>query len=301
MDFHRLLLVLLQRLSPVYVATALWWLTDYFAIMLGGVALSVILMLAWPFIQPFLAVLYEEVLQQRGERQAQRRATWLTTLLPFLHAYIRVVAKYPPALLTASGPTLAAQLDILAKALQQINRQRQTVDPFAVQEQDAYTVVHSLTCNAQDLRDWSLQQCQTWAAQLWAALAQREMPTCQQAVQHFLAGHARRTWEACLTRVEQALDAEVEHTLRQWACLHKAQAQPDIRQRLATLLRLDAINRQAHLQPYLTARPVACTPEEVREVMAYIRYDAVATRLLALLEAPLTLTAPAVRTPLVQE
>ena len=49
-----------------------------------------------------------------------------------------------------------------------------------------------------------------------------------------------------------------------------------------TLLRLDSINRQTGLQSYLTTY-LQCPPAEIHDVMASIRYDAVAAKLLALM------------------
>ena len=67
MDYKRLAQVLLQRLAPVYVAAVLWGVTGYFAFLLGGVALSIILELTWPLLRPFCEVLYEELLAQRTQ------------------------------------------------------------------------------------------------------------------------------------------------------------------------------------------------------------------------------------------
>lgn len=288
MDWKRLILVVLQRLSPIYVATALWWLTDYVAIMIGGVALSLALAVAWPFVHPLLAVLYEEVLQQRSQAQAQRRTQRLTALCQFLNAYKRVAAKYPPALLTVSAPAISAQLELLAEALRQSNRRRQkrVDEPCTSQAEDAYALVHTTAFSATDMPDWSLRECETWANTLCTALTQRNHAALQQAVQHFVAQHARPVWAACLATAEHDFDREATSTLAQWSCLHKAQDNVDIRQNLTTLLQLDPINRQAHLKPYLTRKPLACAPEEVRQVMAYIRYDPVAAGALRLLEQP---------------
>src|SRR5262249_7974634 len=114
MDYKRLVQVLLQRLAPVYVATVLWVVTGYFAFMLGGVALSIILELMWPLLRPLFEVLYEEMLAQRTQMQAQQRSELLQTFLAFLQAYKTVLTAYPPALLTASAREVAAQLDTLA-------------------------------------------------------------------------------------------------------------------------------------------------------------------------------------------
>ena len=48
MDLKRLAVVLFQRLAPVYIATALSWMTGYFVLTLGGIGLAIALELAWP-------------------------------------------------------------------------------------------------------------------------------------------------------------------------------------------------------------------------------------------------------------
>src|SRR5262249_42600741 len=87
MDYKRLVQVLLQRLAPVHVATVLWAVTGYFAFMLGGVALSIILELTWPLLRPLFEVLYEELLAQRAGTgpAAQRAPQDLLSVSPGLH------------------------------------------------------------------------------------------------------------------------------------------------------------------------------------------------------------------------
>ena len=70
---------------------------------------------------------------------------------------------------------------------------------------------------------------------------------------------------------------------RSHPCLQRAHADPAIRERLATLLSLDPINRQVGLKSYL-ATHLQCPPADVHEVMASIRYDPVAVKLLALMQ-----------------
>ena len=41
MDLKRLAVVLFQRLAPVYIATALSWMTGYFVLTLGGIGLAI--------------------------------------------------------------------------------------------------------------------------------------------------------------------------------------------------------------------------------------------------------------------
>ena len=94
----------------------------------------------------------------------------------------------------------------------------------------------------------------------------------------------QQVWEACLAEAARALAAEAEHTLRRWPCFQRAHTDPAVRERLVTLLRLDSINRQAGIQSYLSTH-LQCPLAEVQDIMASIRYDSVAAKLLALIIA----------------
>jgi len=289
MDYKRLVQVLLQRLAPVYVATVLWVVTGYFAFMLGGVALSIILELTWPLLRPLFEVLYEELLAQRTQVQAQQRAELLKTFLPFLQAYKTVLTTYPPALLTASAPEVAAQLDTFTGIVLEVKARRlpEPEDPFEPQCEDPYEIVQTASLTPRDFRDWHLQDCQTWRQELLAVLAKGRIASLRHAVQHVAHDRPRPVWEPYLAEAARDLEREAEQKLCHWHWLQRARTDPAVRQHLATVLRLDPINRQFGLPPYLTSAHLQCTPDEVQEVMAYIRYDAVATKVLALLEAPL--------------
>ena len=288
MDFKRLAQVLLQRLAPVYVATALWGVTGYFAFMLGGVALSIGLELTWPLLRPLFEVLHEELLAQRTQVQAQRRTELLQTFLPFLQAYRTVLATYPPALLTASAPEVAAQLDTLVEVVRQVKARRlpEPEDPFEPRCEDPYEIVHTTSLTRRDFRDWRLQECQTWRQDLLAALAKGRIAPLRHAVQHVAHDRPRQVWEACLAEAARDLEREAEQRICRWPCIQRAHTDPAVRQNLATFLRLDLINRQTSLQVYLRSRSLQYTPAEIQEVIAYIRYDSVAAKVIALVEAP---------------
>src|SRR5438093_1291020 len=91
MALKRLAGVLLQRLAPVYVATALWCVTGYFVFMIGGAVLTIALEITWPLLRPLFEVLYEELMTQQVQAQAQRRTALLKTFLPFFQAYKTVL------------------------------------------------------------------------------------------------------------------------------------------------------------------------------------------------------------------
>src|SRR5215813_11213373 len=149
MDLKRLAVVLLQRLAPVYIAVALSWVTGYVVFTIGGIGLAIALELAWPLLRPFCDVLYEELMTQRTQAQAQRRTALLKAFLPFFQAYKTVLTAYPPAMLARSEPE----------------------DPFQPQDEAPYEIVQTASLTPRDFRDWSLQDCQTWRRELLAVLA----------------------------------------------------------------------------------------------------------------------------------
>jgi hypothetical protein len=284
MDLKRLAVVLCQRLAPVYIALGLSWVTGYVVFTIGGIGLAVALELAWPLLRPFCAVLYEELMAQHSQAQAQRRTVLLKTFLPFFQAYKTVLTTYPPATLAASAPEVAAQIDTFAEAIRNVKARRdpEPDDPFAPACEDTYEVVRTVSLTLRDFRDWRLQDCTIWRQALLAILAKGRIAELRHAVQHVMHERPRQVWDACLADAACALEAEAEYTLRRWPCLQRAHADPGVRERLATLLRLDSISRQAGLQAYLNTH-LQCPPADRHEVMASIRYDSVAVKLLALI------------------
>ena len=285
MDLKRLAVVLCQRLAPVYIALALSWVTGYFVFTIGGIGLAIVLELAWPLLRPFFEVLYEELMTQHGQAQARRQTALLKTFLPFFQAYKTVLTTYPSAMLTVSAPEVAAQIDTFAEAIRDVKARRapEPDDPFAPACEDTYEIVRTESLTPRDFHDWRLKDCQTWRQNLLAMLAKGRMAALRHAVQHVMHERPRQVWDACLAEAARALEAEAEQTLRRWPCLQRAHADPAVRERLATLLSLDPINRQVGLQSYL-ATHLQCPPADVHEVMASIRYEPVAVKLLALMQ-----------------
>jgi hypothetical protein len=284
MDLKRLGAVLLQRLAPVYIALALSWVTGYVVFAIGGLGLAIALELAWPLLRPLCEVLYAELLAQHSQAQAQRRTALLKTFLPFFQTYKTVLTTYPPAMLTASEPEVAEQIDTFAEAIRDVKARRdpEPEDPFAPAGEETYEVVRTVSLTLRDFRDWRLKDCQTWKQELLAMLAKGRIAALRHAVQHVMHERPRQVWDACLAEAARDLEAEAEHTLRRWPCLQRAYADPAVRERLTTLLRLDSINRQTGLQSYL-ATHLQCPPADMHEVMASIRYDSVAAKLLVLI------------------
>jgi hypothetical protein len=125
-------------------------------------------------------------------------------------------------------------------------------------------------------------ECRTWRQDLLAVLARGRVAVLRHAVQHVMHERSREIWQPYLAEAARALEGEAESTLRRWSCLQRAQTDLAVRERLVTLLRLDSINRQTGLQSYLTTY-LQCPPAEIHDIMASIRYDAVAAKLRALM------------------
>jgi len=285
MDLKRLVGVLLQRLAPVYVATALWCVTGYFVFMIGGAVLTIALELTWPLLRPLFEVLYEELTAQQAQAQAQRRTALLKAFLPFFQAYKTALTTYPPSMLTRFAPEVTAQLETFAEVVRDVKARRapEPEDPFQPQDEAPYEIVQTASLTPRDFRDWGLQDCQTWRRELLAVLAKGRIAALRHAVQHMAHERPQAVWEACLTEAAQELTREAEQTLCSWHCIQRAHQDPAVCEHLATLLRLDAIHRQTGLQRYLTMH-LQCLPAEIATVMGYIRYDSVATAVLALIE-----------------
>jgi hypothetical protein len=245
-----------------------------------GIALE----LAWPLLRPFYAVLYAELMAQHSQAQVQRRTALLKTFLPFFQAYKTVLTTYPPATLAASAPEVATQIATFAEAIRNVKARRdpEPDDPFAPSCEDTYEVVRTVSLTLRDFRDWRLQDCQIWRQELLARLAKGRIAELRHAVRHVMHERPRQVWDACLADAACALEAEAEDTLRHWPCLQRAHADPGVRERLATLLSLDSISRQAGLQAYLHTH-LQCPPADLHEFMASIRYDSVAAKLVALI------------------
>jgi len=157
MDLKRLAAVLCQRLAPVYIAVALSWVTGYVVFTIGGVGLAIALELAWPLLRPLGEVLYAELLAQHSQAQAQHRTALLKTFLPFFQAYKTVLTTYPPAMLTASAPEVAVQIETFAEAIRDVKARRdpEPDDPFAPPCEEAYEIVRPVSLTLRDAHDSS--------------------------------------------------------------------------------------------------------------------------------------------------
>jgi hypothetical protein len=159
-----------------------------------------VLELGWPLLRPLFDVLYEELMAQHSQAQAQRQAALLKAFLPFFQAYKTVLTTYPPAMLTASASEVAVQIETFAEAIRDVKARRgpEPDDPFAPPCEEAYETVQTVSLTPRDFRDWRLKDCQTWRRDLLAMLAKGRIAALRHAVQHVMHERPRQVWDACL-------------------------------------------------------------------------------------------------------
>jgi hypothetical protein len=278
MDLRHFTRLFMQRLlAPASLGALLWLGTEYVAFLIGGSLVGLVLLF---LARPFLEVLDEFLVAHVEALRRRRRTQLVDGSLPFLNAYKAVLTKYPPALLSDAAPEIAAQLETFLDNLRQVKGSR--LDSG----RDPYGIIHATPFTARDFALWELPACRTWLHHFTVALAAGQIPALRRAVQHFVQGSPPRQWEPYLAAAEQQLDREAAATISRWQWVQRAQADPDIRQRLLTLLRLDDFHRQTGLQTYLASPQLQCPPHELVEVMDYIRYDAVAAKVQEILAPP---------------
>jgi hypothetical protein len=276
MDKKRLLKRLFGRiLTPSYISTMLWLLTGAVEIVILGVALSVVLAVAAPFLETFTELLEE----LRARRQAGRKQQLLETFISFINAYKNVLTRYPPALLPlplADGVT--DQLERLAQYMRTLKGRRTT------QYATPYEMVQALTVMPEDFEHWDLDACTDFVGQVSTDLADAPLASLRQAIQRLVSQSPHRAWVKPLTVAAGELDRAVQSTLAQWRFVQLAQQDPEIRQRVTTLLQAEAVHRQASLQTYLASNRLQCPPHEVHAAVACLRYEPVVAQVLALID-----------------
>ena len=278
MDLRHFTRLFMQRLlAPASLGALLWLGTEYVAFLIGGSLVGLVLLF---LARPFLEVLDEFLVAHVEAIRRRRRTQLIDGSLQFLNAYRAVLTKYPPALLSDSAPEIAVQLDTFLHHLRQVK------DSRLDRSQAPYGIVYATPLTTRDFTLWELSACRTWLHHFTASLAAGQIPALRRAVQHFIQGSPPRHWQPYLAAAEQQLDREAAATISHWQWVQHAHADPDVRQRLLTLLRLDDFHRQTGLQAYLASPRLLCPPHEMLQVMDYIRYDAVAARVQEVLTPP---------------
>jgi hypothetical protein len=276
MDKKRFLKALFGRiLTPSYISTILWLITDTVEVVVLGVALSVVLAVASPLLETGVEFLEE----LRIQRQATRRGALLAAFVGFMNAYKDVLTKYPAALFPCPlAHSMSDQVELLAQYFRTLKGLRTKHYPTP------YNAVYSLEFAPEDFQDWDLQECADFAQQVLGELAGVAIAPLQQVVQHFVRYRTPQAWRGALTAAERKLDAAARRTLGQWRFVQQARADAEIRQRITTLLRSGEFHRQAGLQAYLTSRYLQYPPSEVHEAIIYLRHASVANLALDLIE-----------------
>ncbi len=277
MDIKRVIKRLFGRiLAPSYVSAVIWLLTDAIEVVILGVALSVALVVA----APFLETLAEAMQELRAKFEVRRKAQLLHTFVPFINAYKDVLAKYPPELLPDSlAYGVADQLEIVAQHLRTLKGQRTRYYTIPYDRVQAFDVTE------QDFQHWELDQCTAFVKQVTDELSSVQMALLKRVVTRFASQRPQADWTQHLQAAERELDRVVRDEIARWRLVQLASQESEIRERVTTLLQLEAVQRQAGLQTYLASPRLQCAPHEVREAMAYLRHDPVVDHVLALIHA----------------
>jgi hypothetical protein len=258
-------------LTPSYISTLIWLVTDTVEVVFLGIALSVVFALASPFLET-AAELYQEF---QAKRHAQRKTVLLDHFIPFMNAYKDAVTKYPPGLFSPPfAQSLFAQLDSLAhhmRTLKGTKTQAYTT---------SYDLVLALPLHHSDFDRWDLDDCQEYMQRLLHELSAHTEGPWRVAINRFRHRPVAGTWPEALATAEQCLDNAIQQELRQSPLVTLAENAPEIRTRICSLLKLEAFHRQAALQTYLSSPRFPCSPHDVADIVAYLRSDTVAAAFL---------------------
>jgi hypothetical protein len=275
MNVRRYLKRLFGRLlTPSYVSTIIWICTDTIEIVFFGLALSMVLAMASPFLETAAEACHE----LRTKRQARRKTALLERYIPFINAYKDIVTKYPPGLLPPPlQQSLSAQLDILAHHLQLLKGDKTT--RYAT----AYDLVLALSVHQHDFDLWDLDECQDFVQGLLSELSAAATASWRGFLNRLRQPSLAGEWVGPLARVEHELDNAIHQALSHSLLVSLTANAPEVHARICALLKLDTFHRQAALQTYLSSPRMHCSPHEVADTVAYLRSEAVAAAFLAVL------------------
>jgi hypothetical protein len=262
-------------LTPSYISTLIWLVTDTVEVVFLGIALSVVFAIASPFLETAVEVYHEF----RTKREAQRKATLLEHFVPFINAYKDAVSKYPPALFSSPATqSLFIQLDILAQHVRTLKGTKTQAYTTA------YELVLDFSVHQSDFDHWELDDCQEFMQDLLHELSAHAIGPWCVALNRFRHQPREATWSAALATAEQDLDNAIQQELRLSPLVTLTENAPEMRARICSLLKLETFHRQAALQTYLSSPRFPCSPHEVADTIASLRSDAVATAFLTVLD-----------------
>jgi hypothetical protein len=262
-------------LTPSYISTLIWIVTDRVEVVFLGIALSVVFAIASPFLET-AAEIYHEF---RAKRDMQRKTTVLDHFVPFINAYKDAVTKYPPGLLSPPfTQSLFVQLDILAQHVRTLKGTK--TQAYAT----SYDLVLALPLHHSDFDHWSLDDCQQYVQRLLHELSAHAAGPWRAAINRFRHRPLAATWSSALATAEQDLDNAIQQELRRSPLVTLTENAPEMRARVCSLLKLETFHRQAALQTYLSSPRFPCSPHDVADTIAYLRSDAVAAAFLTALD-----------------
>jgi hypothetical protein len=263
-------------LTPSYISTLIWLVTDVVEVVFLGIALSVVFAIASPFLET-AAEAYHEF---RGKREAQRKTTLLDHFVPFMSTYKDAVTKYPPALFSSTPGTqsLVVQLDILAQHMRTLKGAKTQAYTTS------YDLVLDLSVHQGDFDHWELDDCEEFVQRILRELSAHAVGPWRVAINRFRHQPHEATWSSALATAEQDLDNAIQRELRRSPLVTLTENAPEVRARICSLLKLETFHRQAALQTYLSSPRFPCAPHEVADTIAYLRSDAVAVAFLSVLD-----------------
>jgi hypothetical protein len=262
-------------LTPSYISTLIWIVTDTVEVVFLGIALSVVFAVASPFLETAAEIWHEF----RAKRDTQRKVTLLNHFVPFITAYTNALTKYPPALFSPPcAQNLFAQLDILAHHVRALKGTK--TQAYAT----SYDLVLALPLHQSDFGHWDLDDCQECVQRLLNELSVHAVGPWRVAIQRFRHQPLAATWARALATAEQDLDSAIQQELRLSPLVALAEKAPEIRARICSLLKLETFHRQAALQTYLSSPRLHCSPHDVADTIGHLRSDAVAAAFLTVLD-----------------
>ncbi len=206
----------------------------------------------------------------------QRRRRYIDEMCAFLNAYIQLLAKYPPNLLPEQlSCCVDAHLLVFAHAFRSL--QGRNTQMYAT----PYDMIQTLRFRHHDFQGWTLAGCETWWIKLLSTLSEIPDNPMQRVLQLGLDQAETHLWTYHLETAEERFDRAFEQALAQHPLLQHIRENDALRQHAMMLIQTDTVPGQAHLQTQLQRHVELEFADDVKQLIALLRHDAVADALLA--------------------
>ncbi len=254
-------------LVPALTYTVLEKLTAHVVVACGGAVAVVTIAFFIPSVTTGLKSLDHLIERLRG----QRRRRYVDEMCAFLNAYLHILTKYPPASLPEHlSHCVDAHIDVFAHTFRSLQGRR--IQGYATR----YDMIRVLRFRHQDFEGWRLAACETWWTELLSHLSQIPDNPMQRALQLGLDQAKTHLWQYHLETAESRFDRAFEQALAQHPVLQHIEACDTLRERVISILGIDTVPGQAHLQTALQQHPAFEAEDDVEELIALLRHDVVA-------------------------